>query len=180
MDVTKDIVGWFIAIGGISILSMIGTIFAIVKSGIMLSKEVVCADLKNKQTEMDIASQMDTMLTNAMIKAVDWQTKFDKLDLEFRQTKDELETVRETSVNQGELIRVQDARIRALETLSETQKCEIDTLTKEVSNYSLWTTALVAQLERVNLKPVRMEEVAGVDVSAIRGKSDGKSRKVKI
>jgi hypothetical protein len=168
-----------IAVGGISILSMIGTTFAIIKSGIMFPKEVENADLKNKQIEIDIATQMESMLTNAISKAVDWQTKFDKLDLEFRQTKTELETVRETSINQGELIRVQDCRIEALETLSETQKSEIDSLTKEVGNYSLWTTALVAQLERVNLKPVRMEEVAGVDTSAIRGKSDGKKIKQK-
>jgi hypothetical protein len=65
-----------------------------------------------------------------------------------------------------------------LETLSETQKCEIGVLTTEVSNYSLWTNALVGQLERVNLKPVKMEEVAGVDTSAIRNKNYSKKAKV--
>ena len=177
MDITKDIVGWLIAVGGISILSMIGTAFAIIKSGIMLPKEVECADLKNKQAEIDIVSRMEETLSRAIDKSAEWQVKFDKLDSEFRKNRVELETIQATSTRQEEMITIQGTRILALETLSETQKCEIDTLTKEVGNYSLWTTALVAQLERVNLKPVRMEEVAGVDVSAIRGKSDGKKIK---
>ena len=178
MDVTKDIVGWFITIGGISILSMIGTIFAIVKSGIMLPKEVEGVDLKNKQVEIDIVYRMEESLSKAIDKSAEWQIKFDKLDCEFRENKNKLDTVQATSIRQEEMIRVQGSRILALETLSETQKFEIDTLTKEVGNYSLWTTALVAQLERVNLKPIRMEEVAGIDVSVIRGKSDGKKIKI--
>jgi translation initiation factor 6 (eIF-6) len=177
LDITKDIVGWLIAVGGISILSMIGTAFAIIKSGIMLPKEVECADLKNKETEISIVSRMEESLSKAIDRTAEWQIKFDKLDAESRQTKAELDAVRETAEVQGERIKIQDERILVLESLSETQKCEIDTLTKEVSNYSLWTNALVAQLERVNLKPVRMEEVEGVDTSAIR-KNGGKKTKV--
>jgi hypothetical protein len=179
MDITQaqNIIGWIIGIGASSVIAIIIGIFSIIRSGKMLPKELEGADLKNKQTEVDIAAQMDTMLTSAIAKATEWQTKFDRLDSDARDNKLKLSVVQETYARQEDMIKIQGARILALEALSETQKCEIVTLTVEVTNYSLWTTALVAQLERVNLKPVRMEEVDGVDLSAIRGKSDGKKNK---
>jgi hypothetical protein len=177
---TQNLVIWFIVTGGISIISIITGIITIIKSGKMLPKELDGADLSNKEKDVDIASKMDDLLTNAIAKAVDWQGKFDRLDAESRDNKIKLDTALAMVDSQGKLITIQGERILALEALSETQKCEIIELTTEVSNYALWTTALVKQLEIAELKPVRMEEVAGVDTSAIRGKSDGKSKKAKI
>jgi len=170
---------WFIGSGAISIIAIVTGVIAIIKSGKMLPKELEGADLSNKEKDVDIASKMDDLLTNAIAKAVDWQAKFDKLDCEARENKVKLDTALAMADSQGKLITIQGERILALETLSEKQKDEIVELTTEVSNYSLWTNALVAQLERALLKPVRMEEVTGVDIAAIRGKSDGRKPKPK-
>lgn len=161
MDVTKDIVAWIIGIGAASVLSLITGIFAIFRSGKMLPKEIQCAELNNKKLETEILGKTQEMLNNAVSSAVSWQTRFDKLDDEFRQTRCELENIKEKSLEQTD-------RIIALEALSKSQKDEIIALTTEVNNYSLWTNALVKQLEIAELKPVKMEDVEGVDFSAIR------------
>lgn len=161
MDVTKDIVAWIIGIGAASVLSLITGIFAIFRSGKMLPKEIEGADLNNKKTETEILQKMQDMLKNAINDTAEWQNKFDKLDDEFRQTRCELENIKEKSLEQND-------RIIALEALSKSQKDEIIALTTEVNNYSLWTNALVKQLEIAELKPVKMEDVEGVDLSAIR------------
>ncbi len=174
LEITQNLVVWIIGTGIGSVVSIIIGVIAIIRSGKMLPKELEGADLNNKEKDVDIASKMDDLLTNAIAKALDWQAKFDKLDNEARDNTVKLNTVQATADSQGKLLAIQGERILALETLSETQKCEIVELTTEVNNYSLWTNALVAQLERALLKPVRMEEVSGVNTAAIRGKSDGK------
>lgn len=161
MDNAKDIIGWIIAAGGMSILSMIGAVFAIIKSGAMLPKEIEGADLNNKKTETEILQKMQDMLKNAINDTAEWQNKFDKLDCEARNNRDELNNLKDQTVEQNE-------RILALETISKDQKQEIIELTAEVNNYYLWTNALVKQLEKAELKPIKMEDVEGVDLSAIR------------
>jgi hypothetical protein len=172
LENAQDIIKWLITIGGISILSFIGTIFGLIKSGVMLPKEIESADINNKKSEIDMYAKLEDAWANAIKKSVDWQSKFDGLSADFRVTKEKLDCVEKISKEQDEKIREQNNRILTLESLTELQKNEIIDLTKEVNNYSLWTNALVSQLERVNLKPIKMEEVAGVDSSV--GKKDKK------
>lgn len=161
MDVTKDIVAWIIGIGAASVLSLITGIFAIFRSGKMLPKEIEGADLNNKKTETEILQKMQDMLKNAINDTAEWQNKFDKLDCEARNNRDELNNLKDQTVEQNE-------RILALETISKSQKQEIIELTAEVNNYYLWTNALVKQLEKAEMKPIKMEDVEGVDLSIIK------------
>lgn len=152
---------WLAWIGGGTILSIIGSVIAIIKSGIMLPKEVEGADLNNRKTETEILQKMQEMLKNAINDTAEWQNKFDKLDCEARNNKDELEKLQNKTSQQ-------DERILELETIYKDQKQEIIELTAEVNNYYLWTNALVKQLEKADLKPVRMEDVEGIDLSVIK------------
>lgn len=155
MDI-KEIINWLVGTVIVGIVLIITNIISIIRAGKMMPKELKGADLLNKQTEIDITAKMDTMLGNSIAKALDWQKRFDELDDRFRIQEEELES--------------QKNRIIVLECLSETQKKEINVLTAEVNNYSLWTNALVEQLQKVDLKPIRMEDVDGIDLSVIRSK----------
>jgi len=152
----KEIINWLVGTVIVGIVLIITNIISIIRAGKMMPKELKGADLLNKQTEIDITAKMDTMLGNSIAKALDWQKRFDELDDRFRIQEEELES--------------QKNRIIVLECLSETQKKEINVLTAEVNNYSLWTNALVEQLQKVDLKPIRMEDVDGIDLSVIRSK----------
>jgi len=162
------LIGCLIGTVIVGILLIITNIVSIIRAGRMMPKELKGIDLSNKEKEIDIASQMDIMLTNSMSKALDWQNKFDALDCKYRDQGEELKKIKLEFESQSSLINLQEKRILALEELSISQKKEIDILMTEVNNYSLWTNALVSQLQKVDLKPIKMEEVDGIDLSILK------------
>jgi hypothetical protein len=168
LENAQNVLGWLIGSVATSVISLIAVIITIVKSGIMLPKEIEGADLNNRKTEADILEKMQGILEKSIDKSAEWQIKFDKLDCEARETRDKLEKITEQYDLQDQKLIEQNNRIIALESLSESQKKEIIELTAEVNNYYLWTNALVKQLEKAELKPVKMEEVEGFEPSIVK------------
>ena len=164
MDITK-ITDWVIGSLIVGILLIVTNIISIIRAGKMMPKELKGAELSNKEAEIDIVSKMDATLSNSIERALNLQSKLDDLDKKLRDQNDEICDLGKKIESQNDIIKIQGDKIIALEHLSKSQKEEIDLLTTEVNNYSLWTNALVDQLQNVDLKPIKMEDVEGIDLS---------------
>lgn len=98
--------------------------------------------LEKKEKEVSLAEQLNNLATNAALKAVDWQTKFDNLERSHKSLVQKVDeqaiTIKSQSAiikKQEETIRIQSAQIGLMVEKARQQDEIIATLTLELEKY---------------------------------------------
>jgi len=170
MDIENisKIVNLVLVVGAITVLTIIGMVFGLIKQSKMLRREIKKTDLENdqlelanKQKKLDIAEAMDSLATSAANKAVDAESRLTKLEIsnqvldstvkqQDKLIKAQAITIKENERTQKEL----NARILIGERRSQAQDAEIAQLTIEVKLYR----GLFAQMKEKGILPQDIAE----------------------
>jgi hypothetical protein len=142
MDVTQwqSLIGWIIGIAGVGILSLIGSLVAIIRSGKMLPKDLRGADLKNEQDEANLAKIYKTVATEAAQETLEINKRVSILE----------EQVHNQSIiimQQAETIKIQGEKIDAQDEIIALLECKL-------SNSEKYNHALIEQMQKKSITPV--------------------------
>lgn len=157
----QEFVTWLIGGFFVSLVTFIGGVYAIVKSGRMIPREVKGADLKNKQAELDIVKQYDEIATMASDKTLKTQERLDKIEKDYNDLKrsnDALKENYEFLNNEYTSLREEHDVLKiTVQTQEETikrQEEEIYTLICELENARMYNDALIQQMKDKQIIPI--------------------------
>lgn len=158
MDIAQwqNLIGWIIGVAAVGVLSLIGSLFAIIRSGKMLPKDLKGADIKNEQDEANLAQTYKAIATEAAQDALSLNQRLSDLEIKVHEQDILIMQQAETIKLQGEQIAAQDEIIAVLQ-------CKL-------SNSEKYNKKLIEQMQREKITPIPTVNMYLEDCDKAKGK----------
>ena len=137
---------WMITTAITTVSSIVLGIITWLKSAKLMPKELTRADLENKQAELSIVEQYDSLATSATARRIEVQDKFDELEMQYKELQ---------KANREILRRFDEQKLEF-----EKQKEMVESLVKELTLAQAYNHALIQQMCQENITPVDISTVS--------------------
>ena len=149
MDITQiqGLIYWVIGIFGLSLVSLITGVYAIIRSGKMLPKELKGADLNNEGKEVDIAKLYKGLAAETALETLEVNKRLKALE-------DKVENQEGIIKNQASTIIIQSDRLDMQDKKIEQQDEIIFILECKLNNSEQYNKALIEQMQKERITPM--------------------------
>lgn len=169
MSDTQGFLSWLIPLLATSGIALILGLINLFKSGASVKKEIRSIELENRKRELDISAKVDELSSRNAEKALKTQETLDLVQARLLVLCDEHEKLKK----EYEVLKADNQK---LVEIVENQKQEIDILVCELNNHKAYINALIEQMKKENITPIKMQNLSLPDYDNIKPKKQVKSK----
>jgi uncharacterized coiled-coil protein SlyX len=162
MDITQiqGLIYWVVGIFGVGLVSLVASVYAIIRSKKMFPKELKGADLSNESKEADIAKLYKGLATETALETIEVNKRLNALE-------DKVDVQEEIIRKQANTITTQSERLDLQDIKIEEQSRTISILECKLNNSEQYNKTLIEQMRRENLTPMSSVNMGMVDCDKI-------------
>lgn len=156
----SELMKWLFGAGFTGLGAVIASLISWYRSSKMIPKELEAVSLDNRQKEVSLVEQYDTIVDMAVARAVNSEERFCKLEGENRTLRDDMKLLgkqldeqRELIKEQAETIALQTARLNSQGIRIQEQEELISSLRMDLTVAQEYSNELMAQLKEKDITP---------------------------
>lgn len=169
MSDAQGFLSWLIPLLATSGIALILGLINLFKSGASVKKEIRSIELENRKRELDISAKVDELSSRNAEKALKTQETLDLVQARLLVLCDDHEKLKK----EYEVLKADNQKLMEI---VENQKKEIDILVCELNNHKAYINALISQMEKAKLTPIKMENLTLPDCDGIKDKKKTRKR----